>query len=148
MFAPKTILVPTDFSEYSDKALEIAVDIAKKENAAIEFIHIIAVIQTCAVDYCFDQQTLDQLEENSANASKEQMAKQIDRIPGAKSISITTVIRKGVPYEEIVKEQIEKKIDLIVIASHGMTGLLHYLIGSVAEKVMKGAKCPVLLVRK
>jgi len=148
MFAPKKILVPTDFSGYSDKALENAIDIAKKENAAIEILHVIDIVQTCSVDYCFEQQILDRLEENSTSASKEQIAKQIDRIPGAKSVPITTVIRKGTPYEEILKEQVEKKIDLIVIASHGKTGLTHYLMGSVAEKVTKGAKCPVLLVKK
>ena len=148
MFAPKQILVPTDFSGYSDKALENAIDIAKKENATIEILHVIDIVQTCSVDYCFDQQTLDQIEENSTSASKEQIAKQIDRIPGAKSVSITTVIRKGTPYEEILKEEVEKKIDLIIIASHGKTGLMHYLIGSVAGKVIKGAKCPVLLVKK
>jgi nucleotide-binding universal stress UspA family protein len=49
--------------------------------------------------------------------------------------------------EEILKEQQSKKMDLIVIASHGKTGLLSHLIGSVAEKVARGAKCPVMLVR-
>jgi nucleotide-binding universal stress UspA family protein len=56
-------------------------------------------------------------------------------------------VRSGIPYEEILKEQQERKADLIVIASHGRTGLLKSLIGSVAERVMREAKCPVLLVR-
>jgi len=147
MFEPKKILVPTDFSEFSDKALESAVDIAKKENATIELLHVISVIQTCSVDYCFDQQTLDMLEKNSINASMDQMKKEIDRVPGASSVQIETVIRKGTPYEEILNEQKEKKIDLIVIGSHGKTGLIHHLMGSVAERVMRGAKCPVLLAK-
>jgi len=147
MFEPKKILVPTDFSEFSDKALESAVDVAKKENATIEFLHVISVIQTCSVDYCFDQQTLDMLEKNSINASMDQMKKEIDRVPGASSVQIETVIRKGTPYEEILNEQKEKKIDLIVIGSHGKTGLIHHLMGSVAERVMRGAKCPVLLAK-
>ncbi|HOS59303.1 MAG TPA: universal stress protein, partial [Syntrophorhabdaceae bacterium] len=86
MFEPKKILVPTDFSEFSDKALESAVDVAKKENATIELLHVISVIQTCSVDYCFDQQTLDMLEKNSINASMDQMKKEIDRVPGASSV--------------------------------------------------------------
>ncbi|HNQ63077.1 MAG TPA: universal stress protein [Syntrophorhabdaceae bacterium] len=147
MFEPKKILVPTDFSEFSDKALESAVDVAKKENATIELLHVISVIQTCSVDYCFDQQTLDMLEKNSINASMDQMKKEIDRVPGASSVQIETVIRKGTPYEEILNEQKEKKIDLIVIGSHGKTGLIHHLMGSVAERVMRGAKCPVLLAK-
>ena len=147
MFEPKKILVPTDFSEFSDKALESAVDVAKKENATSELLHVISVIQTCSVDYCFDQQTLDMLEKNSINASMDQMKKEIDRVPGASSVQIETVIRKGTPYEEILNEQKEKKIDLIVIGSHGKTGLIHHLMGSVAERVMRGAKCPVLLAK-
>jgi nucleotide-binding universal stress UspA family protein len=87
------------------------------------------------------------LEKNSINASMDQMKKEIDRVPGASSVQIETVIRKGTPYEEILNEQKEKKIDLIVIGSHGKTGLIHHLMGSVAERVMRGAKCPVLLAK-
>ena len=52
MFAPKTILVPTDFSKFSDIALEHAVDIAKMQKATIELPHVIGIVQTCPVDYC------------------------------------------------------------------------------------------------
>jgi nucleotide-binding universal stress UspA family protein len=56
-------------------------------------------------------------------------------------------VRRGIPYEEILKEQEEKGIDLIVIASHGKTGILKNLLGGVVDKVVKRAKCQVLLVR-
>ena len=56
-------------------------------------------------------------------------------------------VRRGVPYEEILKEAEEKGVDLIVIASLGRTGLAKYLIGSVARNVLKRAKCPVLLTK-
>jgi nucleotide-binding universal stress UspA family protein len=56
------------------------------------------------------------------------------------------ILRKGIDYEEIVKYSKDKKIDLIVIATHGRTGLLHTLLGSVAEKVIRHAKCPVLVI--
>ena len=56
-------------------------------------------------------------------------------------------MRRGVPYEEILKEAEEKGVDLIVIASLGRTGLAKYLIGSVARNVLKRAKCPVLLTK-
>ena len=67
------------------------------------------------------------------------------KIAKDQKLDIAFDIKTGVPYEEILKEQQEKKADLIVIASHGRTGLLHHL-GSVADKVMRSAKCPVLLV--
>lgn len=144
MFSPKTILVPTDFSEYSDVALEYAVDIAKQNNAKIYLLHVIGVIRQCAADYCFDDETMKELEQKSIDASQEMIQKQMDKFKG---IEIIPDIKKGTPYEEILEEQQGKKMDLIVIASHGRSGLLSHLIGSVAEKVARGAKCPVLLLR-
>jgi universal stress protein A len=75
------------------------------------------------------------------------MQKQINSVFKSKDVEVVSDVRKGTPYEEILKEQQSKKMDLIVIASHGKTGLLSHLIGSVAEKVARGAKCPVMLVR-
>ncbi|MDD5243450.1 MAG: universal stress protein [Syntrophorhabdaceae bacterium] len=147
MFSPKTILVPTDFSEYSDKALQHATDIARQNNARIYLLHVIGVTQQCIVDYCIDKQMVDQLEQQSIDSAKEMIRKQLDKLKEAESVEIVPDIRKGTPYEEILKEQEDKKMDLIVIASHGKTGLLSHLIGSVAEKVSRAARCPVLLVR-
>ncbi|MDD5009570.1 MAG: universal stress protein, partial [Syntrophorhabdaceae bacterium] len=135
MFSPKTILVPTDFSEYSDKALQHATDIARQNNARIYLLHVIGVTQQCIVDYCIDKQMVDQLEQQSIDSAKEMIRKQLDKLKEAESVEIVPDIRKGTPYEEILKEQEDKKMDLIVIASHGKTGLLSHLIGSVAEKV-------------
>ena len=73
MFAPKKILVPTDFSEYSDAALKYAIDVAKQGSAKIYLLHVIGLVQTCAVDYCFDKATLDTLEEKSASSAEEMM---------------------------------------------------------------------------
>ena len=75
------------------------------------------------------------------------MQKQINKVFKSKDVEVVSDVKKGTPYEEILKEQQSKKMDLIVIASHGKTGLLSHLIGSVAEKVARGAKCPVMLVR-
>jgi nucleotide-binding universal stress UspA family protein len=147
MFAPKKILVPTDFSKFSTNALKQAVDIAKQHKSKIYLLHVIGIIQTCVVDYCFDKATIDQLEQKSIGSSDAMMEKQIKKAVKSEGVEIIPVVRKGTPYEEILKEQQEKKIDLIVIASHGSTGLLHHLMGSVAAKVTKGAKCPVLLAK-
>jgi len=79
--------------------------------------------------------------------SNEKLRETIARFPDSLTVKVIPDIRKGQPHEEILKEASERKIDLIVIASHGKTGLKKYFIGSVAEKVMKEAKCPVLLIR-
>ncbi|HNT44351.1 MAG TPA: universal stress protein [Syntrophorhabdaceae bacterium] len=147
MFAPKNILVPTDFSEFSDNALEKAYDIAKQYKAKIHLLHVIGVVQTCAVDYCFDQATIDDLDRKAAESSKEIMRKQIEKVVKSKDVEIAAYVTKGTPYEEILKEQQSRNIDLIVIASHGRTGILGHLIGSVAEKVVRAATCPVVLVK-
>ena len=147
MFAPKKILVPTDFSKFSDEALIQALDIAKKYKAKLYLLHVIDVIQQCAVDYCMDQQTLDSLEKQTIKASEDMIQKQMKKVAKSTDVEIVSDVKKGTPYEEILKEQQAKKIDLIVIASHGHTGLMGHLIGSVAEKVARGAKCPVILVK-
>jgi universal stress protein A len=147
MFAPKKILVPTDFSKFSEEALKQAYDIAKQYKAKIYLLHVIDVIQQCSVDYCLDQQTVDSLDEQIIKASEDTMQKLIKKVAKSTDVEIISDVRKGTPYEEILKEQQAKKIDLIVISSHGRTGLLSHLIGSVAERVTRAAKCPVILVK-
>jgi universal stress protein A len=147
MFAPKKILVPTDFSKFSDEALKQAYDIAKQYKSKIYLLHVIEVVQTCAVDYCLDDQTIRALDEKSLEFSEDMLQKQIKKVFKSKDVEVISDVKKGTPYEEILKEQQSKKMDLIVIASHGKTGLLSHLIGGVAEKVARGAKCPVMLIR-
>ena len=101
----------------------------------------------CTVDYCLDQQTIDALDKKSIKSSEDMAQKQINRVATQKMLKLSPMFKKGTPYEEILKEQEDKKIDLIVIATHGRTGLISHLLGSVAEKVARHAKCPVFLVR-
>ncbi len=149
MFAPKRILVPTDFSEYSDKALRHAVDIARQYDAKVFLLHVIDEhIQRCAAGYCRTAEAVREMEQESTAQTTEQLQQEISRIVSEPAdVKISRYVRRGIPYNEILQDQEEKNIDLIVMASHGRAGLVRYLIGSVAEKVMRGAKCPVLLVR-
>ena len=101
----------------------------------------------CAVDYCLDQQTIDALDKKSIKSSEDMAQKQIKRVLHSEDVEIISYVKKGTPYEEILKEQENKKINLIVIATHGRTGLMSYLLGSVAEKVVRHASCAVFLVR-
>ncbi len=146
-FPPPTILVPTDFSKFSDNALKQAIDIAKQHKAKIYLLHVISVMQQCSADYCLDNATVAALEKKSVKSSEDMMKKQIKRVMKTEEAEVIPDVKQGIPFAEILKEQAAKKIDLIVIASHGRTGLLGHLIGSVSDKVMKNAACPVLLVR-
>ncbi|HEX2965882.1 MAG TPA: universal stress protein [Syntrophorhabdaceae bacterium] len=147
MFAPKRILVPTDFSKYSDRSLGEALDIAKQHGSTVYLLHVVSVVQQCSVDYCIDPASMAEIEKQTNDRTSKMMTEQMEKFPESKSVMIIPDIRRGTPYEVILKEQEDKNVDLIVIASHGTTGLLKHLLGSVAEKVSRSAKCPVLLIR-
>jgi universal stress protein A len=149
MFAPKKILVPTDFSDYADNALKNAIDIAKKYKSKIFLFHVIDDrFQFCEIDYCLDSEMIQKIYKDSLSNANTKMKQEVRKVLDSHSdIEIVFETRRGIPYEEILEEQQKNGIDLIVISSHGKTGILKNLLGNIVEKVIKGAKCPVLLVR-
>jgi universal stress protein A len=148
VFHPRKILVPTDFSEDSDQAFRMALGIAVTYQARIFLLHVISsTVQQNLSDYCLDKSIVDRVLNESIVYSNEKLQEEIDENQHNGNIKVIPDVRKGQPYEEILKEASERMIDLIVIASHGKTGFQKYFIGSVTEKVMKQAKCPVLLIR-
>ncbi len=146
MFEPKNILVPTDFSVYSDYSLKQAVDIAK---SSISLFHVIDDgFQQCSVDYCLDEGTVRKIVKDSIDYAQEKLLLEAKMVTNSNpDMSIDTNVKRGIPYEQILNEQEEKKIDLIVIASHGKTGILKNLMGGVVEKILRRSTCPILLVR-
>jgi universal stress protein A len=147
MFAPKKILVPTDFSDFSDNALALAVDVAKQHGSKISLLHVVSIVQQCVSDYCFDANVVETIERKSRESAQDMMQKQIARVAPPSGVSIDVAIQQGLPYQEILSEIEEGKADLVVIGSHGKTGLLGHL-GSVADKVARNAKCPVMIVKE
>ena len=149
MLMPTRILVPTDFSEYADKALEQGLDIAKQYHAKVFLLHVISAEFLYQTDTGFitDEGLWQQIRNSQLAEAKEKLQNQINKFPQAKEVEIVSIIREGIPYEKILEEGKEKGIDLIVIASLGRTGIAKYLIGSVARNVLKGSKCPVLLAK-
>ena len=148
MLKPTKILVPTDFSEFSDKALQQGLDIAKQYNAKIFLLHVIHQdLHQCVVDYCLSEEQMQQVKNSMTNSARESLDKQIAKFPRAKEVDLTVDIGFGIPYEAILEEADDKGIDLIVIASLGKSGIAKFVIGSVARNVLKGSKCPVLLTK-
>ena len=147
MKTPQRILVPTDFSESADKAVEEAVLMALQFNAQLYLLHVVSDIQQCAVDYCIPEEMVIKYRNESVQGAKKKIQDEISRHPEAKNLKLAADVRIGTPYEEILREAETNKIDLIIIASHGKTGLLHHPIGSIAERVSRGAKCPVMLIK-
>jgi universal stress protein A len=148
MLKPKKILVPTDFSAYSDKALRQALDIAIEYGAKVYVIHVMrADLFDSVGDYIIPMPTVEQVKDHVLAAVKENLQKQISKFPQALEVEVITDICTGLHYETILKEAEKRGIDLIVIASLGRSGVAKYLVGGVARNILKGAKCPVLLTK-
>ncbi|MBW1963053.1 MAG: universal stress protein [Deltaproteobacteria bacterium] len=141
----KTILCPVDFSEISTNAMEYAVFLASHHHAELLLLHVVEHLQE------FEQyQILVFTSQELAEKMEKQAHEELNKLTGQikKTIKVETVLRQGKPFVEIIKEAREKDMDLIVMASHGRTGISHMLMGSVAEKVVRKANCPVLIKKK
>jgi len=148
MFKPRRILVPTDMSEHSNNSISEALDIAKQYDSEVILLHVIKhPVQQCTGDYCISVELLNQLNAEMMASAQQSIADQLEKMEGIKGLKITTDVRAGVPYDEIINEAEEKGADLIVIAPLGATGLAKYIMGSVTRHVLLGAKCPVLLIK-
>jgi universal stress protein A len=149
MLMPTKILVPTDFSEFSDRALEQALEIGKQYHAKIFLLHVIhdEMQHPVAFDFGLSEEVWRQIKDRNRAETKQKLQEQLDKFPQAKELDVVTNVRQGVSYDEILKEEKDKEIDLIVIASLGRTGMAKYLIGSVARNVLRGSRCPVLLTK-
>ncbi len=140
----KTILCPIDFSEISAKALDYAVFLASYHHAELLILHVVEQLHEFE-HYQILVLTPQELAEKMEKQAYEELNRLTEQIK--KTVKVETVVRQGKPFVEIIKEAKEKDMDLIVMASHGRTGVSHMLMGSVAEKVVRKASCPVLIVR-
>jgi universal stress protein A len=140
------ILVPTDFSDYSRAALGYGCALAEKFGAELHLLHVLQDLVGLVPEpgLAFPPPG-DYMRELQASAERA-----LDELPGPLApdgLSIERATRQGPPFVEIVRYAREAEIDLIVLGTHGRTGLAHMLLGSVAEKVIRKAPCPVLTVR-
>jgi universal stress protein A len=131
----KKILAPTDFSDLSVRGVRYACQLAKDVEAEVTIFHVVIV----------DESGINKREvEEHKQRLDEFVAKNIDDV-GA-NLRIRKVVDAGQPYGAIVDCAEKERIDLIVMSSHGRSGLSRMLIGSVTDKVLRGAACPVLVV--
>lgn len=137
----KRILVPTDFSNHSLKALDYAIDFARTHGAELLLINVVEPIKNTRmlpdVSELLENRRVDAAEKLAALEKRTQQ-----RHPNCRA-----EVHFGVPYEVIAEVAKKSAADLIIIATHGHTGLYHLFLGSVAERVVRIAQCPVLTVR-
>jgi universal stress protein A len=152
MITIKTILVPIDFSESSHKAVLYGVSFAQQYRAKVILLSVID-------DRIFEESllladftSLKYSEHDAREGRKAIVKERIDPIIKEMKdkflgIKLKEAIRFGIIYEEIIKCAQEEKVDMIVMGSHGAAGLKHFLIGGTAEKIIRKAPCPVLVVK-
>lgn len=144
-FRLKRILVPIDFSDCSKKALQYALPLAKQHRAAITLLYVVPTASYAAGEYGgIDYLSLEA--ESRAGADKALATLAVDEVRG--EVSADTVVGTGSPAPEIIAVAKRLPADLIVVSTHGRTGLKHVFLGSVAENVVRHAPCPVLVVRE
>lgn len=142
----KKILVPIDFSDYSKPALLCARDFATMFNSEIILVNVVEPI-IYPPDFSMGQIALPPLTIELDTAAKDELEKFAKReLPP--SIKFKTVVRIGKPFLEIIETAKDEDVDLIIIPSHGRTGIEHILFGSTADKVVQKAPCPVLTLRE
>lgn len=150
MITTKTILLPTDGSEYSGKAIACALSFAKQYGAQLVALHVI--------DQRWEDQTrhtFTEVRQSVLKEAKERREEEARRIVGEVAdgannvgVGVETRIVTGFPVEEILRVGKELQADLIIMGTHGRTGIAHALLGSVAEKVVRRAPCPVLTIHR
>ena len=141
------ILVPVDFSEPSLKALHYAIRFAEQFGAEIILQHVMEpIVYPSELGYAADEIPMlsEQALVKSAGERLVKLAREAVRPP----LRVQTVISIGSPFHEITALAKERNVDLIMVTTHGYTGLKHVLMGSTAERVVRHAPCPVLTVRQ
>jgi len=147
----KTVLVPTDFSENSKKALIYAVRLAQRNDSSLILFHAFELsefVRQRPPDFSggFNEEEM-KLFDDARRRCEERLVTLSRDLQGC-NVKIETAHRLGTPYEEIIKVARERGVDLIIIATHGYTGLEHFLLGSTTERVVRVSPCPVLVVRQ
>jgi universal stress protein A len=146
MIQIERILAPTDFSAHAEEALRYACELAERLGAELHVLHVLSEVVPTGPDPLLMPVMPPQFYQDDENRALKLLETVLDPSWG-KPPSVTTAIRWGTPAEAVVDYAAEENVDLIVVATHGRTGLSHVLLGSVAERIVREAPCPVLTIR-
>ena len=145
MIQLKNILIPTDFSAHSAKAADYGFALAEKFGAKVHVLHVQETLPSqtpmFVMGLAIPSHSLESKESALAAISS------FLKAGGRSADGVVCAAIDGVPFVEVIRYAKEHEIDLIVIGTHGRTGLTHVLMGSVAERVVRKSACPVLTVR-
>jgi len=144
-FSIRLILVPIDFSVHSKNALKYAVPLAEKFRASLHLVYVVEPTIYPA-DLGFGQVVLPGVEEELREKGAEELQALMDKEIGNR-VKSSCAVRTGNPHQEILREAEELGVAMIVVATHGHSGVEHMLFGSTADRIVRNARCPVLTIR-
>lgn len=146
MLSLKTILVPTDFSDASQAALEYARGLAEKFGASLHVLHVLEDLAAHAWTTEVYVAALPGVHEEMERQAQERLGALFTEEERGR-FHVRSALRLGSPFVEIIRYARDEHADLIVMGTHGRGAIAHMLLGSVAERVVRKAACPVLTVR-
>ena len=146
MIEIRKILAPTDFSAHAENAVRYACGLANRLGAELHLLHVLSEIVPTGPDPLLTPVLPPEYYRETEAESRQALAKLLEPSWGAPQV-VEFAVRWDSPVEGIVGAARDAAIDLIVIATHGRTGLSHVLLGSVAERIVREAACPVLTIR-
>lgn len=141
-----SILAPTDFSQHAEAALAYACGLAEMFGASLHLLHVLPDVVPIGPDPMLVPSFPPEYYQESEAKSREALEQSLQPQWG-RPASVETAVRWGDAVNGVVEYANEHSIDLIVLATHGRTGLSHVLLGSVAERIVREAPCPVLTIR-
>jgi nucleotide-binding universal stress UspA family protein len=145
-FSIKTILVPFDFSAFSEKSLQYARSFAQLCGAKIVLVHVVEP-RVYPENYFVIPTEMEEINIRLVSEAKDKLA-EVAAANQTETVKTESSVRIGRPYLEVVDAARECGADLIVLSTHGYTGLKHVFLGSTAERVVRHARCPVLVLRE
>lgn len=146
MIEIKKILAPTDFSPHSERALRYACRLAERLGSELHMLHVLSEVIPTGPDPLLMPVLPPEFYSENEDRARETLLGLIQPEWGSPA-AVVTAVQWGGAVEAIVDYAQDQEIDLIVIATHGRTGLSHVLLGSVAERIVREAPCPVLTIR-
>ena len=142
----RTVMVASDFSPASRAAFARAVELAKANRATLLVMHALALVPPMLGGEYIPPQTWDRIETATRTEARKQIEALVAKAKRA-GVRATGLVMVGSPYEVIVRAARSKHVDVLVLGTHGRTGLPRFFLGSVATRVLARAHCPVLTVR-
>ena len=142
----RRILYPTDFSRASGAAFTKAVDLAKTNKAELQVVHVLAPAMSMVGDGYVSPQVYEDLAASARAYGKKNLDALVAKAKKA-GVRAKSILLEGVPHEQIARTARRQRADLVVMGTHGRTGLAKLFLGSVAGRVIAIAPCPVMTVR-